>query len=296
MKNLTIYRSPKGWVPELERLREEISVPGKIGYAWKESRNCDPFIEVGQNIMLVCEKQEKLLPTSVIQRELKLRAADLCKRLDVAKLTKRQLTELKDQVTAELYAKAFVTSKSINVWINTEHDLVCIETTSGAVADDVWARLFKHLGYTGTLLRFAYSVEAMLMRGLILNDDSSVDNFSLGRSCVLEDAEENIKKITYKNESLDTGVVRDYVLRGKRPVKLEIVLGADECFFTIDNKSVISKITLPDLTEDRSEFNTDDDYFDNEFTIRSGQCLKIINELIGTLGEQQQLNDQDKAA
>lgn len=295
MKNLTVFRSPKGWVPDLEKLRDEISIPGNVGYAWKELRGGDPFKEVGQNIMLVCEKQEKLLPASVVNRELKLRSEDLAKRLGVARITKRQLAELKDQVTAELYAKAFITCKSINVWINTEHDFLCIETTSGAAADDVWTRLFKHLGYTGTLLIFADSVESF-MRRLILADDSSIDNFSLGRSCVLQDPDADSKKITYKNESLDTGVVSNYVLQGKRPVKLEIVLGADECFFTIDNKSLISKITLPDLVEDRSEFDTDDDYFDNEFTIRSGQCLKIINELIGTLGEQQQLIEQGKAA
>ena len=295
MKNLTIFRSPKGWVPDLEKLREEISIPGHVGYSWKELRNGDPFIEVGKNIMLACEKQEKLLPASVINRELKLRADDLCKRLEVKKLTKSQLRELKEQLISELYAKAFVTCKSINVWINTEHDLLCIETTSSTVADDVWARLFKHLGYTGALLRFGSSVE-MFMRRLILDDDSSIDNFSLGRSCVLEDAEAKSKRITYKNEHLDTVVVTSYVLQGKRPVKLEIVLGKDECFFTIDNKSMISKITLPDLVEDRSEFDTDDDYFDNEFTIRSGQCLKIINELIGTLGEQRPLSDEKAAA
>ncbi|AEJ01224.1 exonuclease RdgC [Nitrosomonas sp. Is79A3] len=295
MKNLAVCRSPKGWVPDLEKLREEISIPGNVGYAWKELRNGDPFIEVGQNIMLVCEKQEKLLPASVINRELKLRAADLCKRLDVARLTKKQLSELKDQVTAELYAKAFVTSKSINVWINTEHDLLCVESTSSALVDDVLTRIYKHLGYEGAILRFSNSVE-MFMRRLILDDDSSIDNLSLGRSCVLEDAEAKSKRITYKNEHLDTVAVTSYVLHGKRPVKLEIVLGTDECFFTIDNKSMISKITLPDLVEDRSEFDTDDDYFDNEFTIRSGQCLKIINELISTLGEQQLLNEQDKAA
>lgn len=295
MKNLTVFRSRKGWVPDLEKLREVISIPGNVGYAWKELRNGDPFIEVSQNIMLVCEKQEKLLPASVINRELKLRAADLCKRLDVKRLTKRQLSELKEQLISELYAKAFVTSKSINVWINTEHDLLCVESTSSALVDDVLMRIYKHLGYEGTILRFANSVE-MFMRRLILDEDSGIDNFSLGRSCVLEDAETKSKRITYKNEHLDTAVVSNYVLQGKRPVKLEIVLGTDECFFTIDNKSVISKITLPDLVEDRSEFDTDDDYFDNEFTIRSGQCLKIINELIGTLGEQLQLSEHDKAA
>jgi len=295
MKNLTIYRSQKGWVPDLERLRDEISFPGRIGYAWKELRNGDPFIGVGKNIMLVCEKQEKLLPTSVINRELKIRADDLCKRLEVKRLTKKQLGELKDQVIVELYAKAFVTSKLINVWINTEHDLLCVESTSTKLVDDVMTRIYKHLGYEGAILRFGSSVE-MFMRRLILDEDSSIDNFSLGRSCVLEDIEAKSKRITYKNEYLDNAVVSNYVLQGKRPVKLEIVLGSDECFFTIDAKSMISKITLPDLVEDRSEFDTDDDYFDNEFTIRSGQCLKIINDLIGTLGEQLPLDEQEEAA
>lgn len=58
----------------------------------RDFRNGDPVgFEVGQNIMLVCEKQEKLLPASVINRESKLRADDLCKRLDVKKLLKETI-------------------------------------------------------------------------------------------------------------------------------------------------------------------------------------------------------------
>ena len=97
--------------------------------------------------------------------------------------------------------------------------------------------------------------------------------------------ESGSKRITYKNESLDTGVVSNYVLQGKKPVKLEIVLGLDDCFFMIDSRFVISKVTLPDLMDDRSAFDTDDDYFDNEFTIRAGQCRGIIFSLLEELGE-----------
>lgn len=194
--------------------------------------------------------------------------------------------DLKEQIIESLYAKAFTVSKFFNVWINTEHDLMCIETTSTKVSDDVINKLIKDLDWLGYRLVTEKPIESF-MRELILADDSSVDNFALGRSCVLQDSDAAFKKITYKNESLDTGAVSNYVLQGKRPVKLEIALqsGDEGCFFTIDNKLVISKITLPDLVEDRSEFDTDDNYFDNEFMIRSGQCLRIINELIGTLGE-----------
>lgn len=283
MKNLTVYRSPAGWIPELNKLDDNLSSPEKLGYSWKVIRNLAPFITVGDNTLLVCEKQEKLLPVSVINRELVSRC-DNIEQLQGYKVGKKQKRDLKEQIIAGLLTKAFTTSKLVNVWINTKENILCIETTSDSVARDVYMRLAKDIDYRGHRMVTEKSVDRF-MSNMILADDSCIDNFSLGRSCVIQGAESNTKKITYKNESLDTGVVSNYVMQGKRPVKLEIVLGTDECFFTIDSKFVISKIILKDIVEDRSEFATDDDYFDNEFTIRSGQCLKVINELIGTLGE-----------
>lgn len=283
MKNLTVYRSPTGWIPKLNKLDANLSSPEKIGYSWKVIRNGAPFITVGDNIFLVCEKQEKLLPVSVINRELMSRC-DNIEQLQGYKVGKKQKRDLKDQIITGLLTKAFTTSKLVNVWINTKENILCIETTSDSVAHDVYMRLAKDIDYRGHRMVTEKSVDRF-MSNMILADDSCIDNFSLGRSCVIHGAESNTKKITYKNESLDTGVVSNYVIQGKRPVKLEIALGTDECFFTIDSKFVISKIILKDIVENRSEFDTDDDYFDNELTIRSGQCLKIINELIGTLGE-----------
>lgn len=283
MKNLTVYRSPAGWIPELNKLDDNLSSTEKLGYSWKVIRNGAPFIMVGDNIFLVCEKQEKLLPVSVINRELVSRC-DNIEQLQGYKVGKKQKRDLKEQIISGLLNKAFTTSKLVNVWINTKENILCIETTSDSVARDVYLRLANDIGYRGHRMVTEKSVDRF-MSNMILADDSCIDNFSLGRSCVIQGAESNTKKITYKNESLDTGVVSNYVMQGKRPVKLEIVLGPDECFFTIDSKFVISKITLKDIVENRSEFDTDDDYFDNELTIRSGQCLKIINALIGTLGE-----------
>ena len=283
MKNLTVYRSPAGWIPDLNMLDNNLSSTEKLGYSWKVIRNGVPFITVGDNILLVCEKQEKLLPSSVINRELVSRCENL-EQLQGYKVGKKQKRDLKEQIIAELFTKAFTTSRLVNVWINTKENILCIETTSDSVAHDVYMRLAKDIGYRGHRMVTEKSVD-IFMNNMILANDYCIGNFRLGRSCVIQGAESNTKKITYKNESLDTGVVSNYVMQGKRPVKLEIVLGTDECFFTIDSKFVISKITLKDIVENRSEFDTDDDYFDNELTIRSGQCLKIINELIGTLGE-----------
>lgn len=293
MKNLTIYKSEKGWKPNFELLRNNLSIPGKIGFGWQLMRDDNPVITVGSNHLIVCEKQEKLLPASVINQELKIRIAQI-ETEQGYKVGKKMKRDLKEQITEELYSKAFNVSKFFNVWINTDHDLMCIETTSESVADNVMSQLIKDLDWRGN--RFVTNRPAdFLMRQLILSDDQSVGNFSIGESCVLQDREENSKEITYKNEALDTGIVADYVMEGKRPVKLEIVLNDDEkgCVFTIDSNYVISKITLPDLVENRSEFDTDDEYFDSEFSIRAGQCIGVINALIETLDSEESESQED---
>lgn len=294
MKNLTIFRSEKGWKPNFELLKNNLSVPGKMGFGWQLLRDDNPVITVGSNHLIVCEKQEKLLPASVINRTFKARIAQI-ETEQGYKVGKKMKRDLKEQITEELYVKAFTVSKFYNVWINTDHDLMCIETTSESVADNVMSQLIKDLDWRGN--RFVTNRPAdFLMRQLILSDDSSVGNFSLGASCVLQDRDENGKKITYKNESLDTGVVSNYVLEGKRPVKLEIVLHSNNgCLFTIDNNYVISKITLLDLVENRSEFDTDDDYFDNQFAISAGQCIGIINALIETLDSEESESQEEVA-
>ncbi|MDC8446068.1 MAG: recombination-associated protein RdgC [Nitrosomonas sp.] len=296
MKNLTIFRTEKGWKPDFDLLKNNLSMPDKLGFGWKVLRNDEPVITVGGNNLITLEKQEKLLPKQVIENELKLRIYQQIEEEQGYKVGKKMKRDLKEQITESLYAKAFTVSKFFNVWINTEHDLMCVETTSESAAEDVLKFLIRDFGWSGKRFNTFNHIESF-MRGLIVGDDSIPEIFSLGRSCVLQDRDESGKKITYKNESLDTGIVSNYVMEGKRPVKLEISLhsGDEGCFFTIDNKFIISKITLANLIEDHSEFDTDDDYFDNEFAIRSGQCLQIINSLIETLGEES-VDQQSEAA
>lgn len=287
MKNLTIFRSEKDWKPNFDLLNSNLSVPGKLGYAWKVLRDNNPFITVGQNHLITCEKQEKLIPNQVVEKELKARI-DQIEETQGYKVGKKQKRDLKEQIIEALYVKAFTVSKLVNVWINTEHDLLCIETTSTNVADEVISYLIRDLEWRGHLL-VTDTPSKELMRNLIMaNEHGLVEggaSFDLGRSCVLESHDN--QKITYKNVSLASPMVSDCVANGKYPVKMDLVFMDDEqeCAFTIDERLVISKITLPDITTEDAEHETENDRFDAEFTISAGQCIALINELIAVLGE-----------
>ena len=86
---------------------------------------------------------------------------------------------------------------------------------------------------------------------------------------------------------LTDSLVTDGIATGKLPTKMDVVFvgGEQKCVFTIDDRLVISKITLQDITAEDGEHETENDRFDAEFTIRAGQFIALINELIAVLGE-----------
>jgi len=285
MKNLTIFRSPKGWTPDLSKLNSNLSTPGKLGYSWKILREGLPYIRVAGNILLTLEFQSKLIPAQVVNAELK-KQLEKIEADQGYKVGKKQKHDIKEAIIIKLHEQAFVTSKCTNVWINTEHDLLCIETTSQNVADEVISRLIHDLEYSGRPI-ITTKKPVSFMRQIIA--DTVIGNFELGESCVL--VADGHKTINFKNEALNTKEVKNYMAEGRFPKKLELSLNSGKAIFTIDENLKISKIVLPDITNEIGEFETNEDFFDSTFTIRAGQCIEVINALLSALGEQLPIND-----
>ncbi len=290
MKNLTIFRSHPGWVPNLAVLFENLSVPGKLGYSWKVLRDGLPYIRVGDNIFLTIEHQKKLIPASAVNAELKIRSEK--KEAEQGfKPGKKQTSEIKEDILIEFAAKAFVTSKLTNIWINLKEDLLCIETASNSITEDIIPLLIRELRFTGRRLE-TENLPSTLMRALII--DGVEREFECGNSCVLQDIHGE-KFIAYKNENLDTEEVANYVKCGKIPEKLEIVFNGDSASFTLNKNMVISKIQISDMEIAPDSYQTKEEYFDAEFTIHAGICIEIINALLAVLGEQRLIEEKDAA-
>ena len=280
MKNLTIYRSPQGWVPDIDLLMNHIT-KNALGYSWKALRDGDPFIRVGDSMLLVSELQRKLLPASVINRELKIRLQNI-ESTQGYKPGKKQIRDMKEGVTEELYAKAFVTSKFTNVWIDLKNDMLCIDTTSDTTSSEIWKALYQHIGYEGHLLKTA-DPASKLMRSLIFDECGADEDFLLDRSCVLQDEEG--RSIKYKNIRLvDSDEVRKNVMTGFRPKKLAVNYD-DKLVASINDNLTISSISLSGIDAiDKSEFETEDERIDAEFALITAECSAFINALIKSLG------------
>lgn len=291
MKNLTIFSTHPSWIPDFSLLDKNLSIPGKLGYSWKVLRDGLPYIRIGENIILTCELQKKLIPAQVVADEVKKRVTELEKEQGY-KLGKKQTQDVKEAILIKLHEQAFVTSKLINVWINTKHNTLCIESTGKGLVDDVMTRLSRDIEYHGKPIEVKNSVIGF-MRHIILSDAALLGSLlRIGRNLVLQD-DENKKQISYKNEDIVTDEIKNHLFQGKTPKRIELEIMRKCVSFEIDENLIISKINIDDIKIERSDYDNEDDYFDSLFAMYSAQCMEIITSLLDVLGEVNQFQEAE---
>ncbi|WP_018916048.1 recombination-associated protein RdgC [Vreelandella zhanjiangensis] len=98
----------------------------------------------GQRLLSVL-RQERLLPASVVKEEVDEQVADIEAR-EGRKVTRKEKTALKEQVTEALLPRAFVRSQKIDLWWDTRRHLIGINASSRTRAEDLLDLLRETLG------------------------------------------------------------------------------------------------------------------------------------------------------
>ncbi|SEN71886.1 recombination-associated protein RdgC [Nitrosomonas marina] len=291
IKNLTIYRVPTGWTPDIEKLKEKLSVPNELGDRWKLLKDGLPIINVGGHYLLVMETQEKLIPSSVVKKEVQLRIEKFVRETGDAVMakTKRFKRDIQETVLNELWPKAFVTSKFTNIWIDSENGYLCIDTTS---ENKVLAalKLMHESGITCLHRVIPQYDTGSSMHGMLISEDHDQNGFCVGRDCELVEEGNNKRSIKYKNENLDSEEIRNHLTQGKRVRRLELTYD-DRVSFVLHSTFAISGleligIALSDIENACEDFDPGDKEaeFNSTFMITAGEYSRLITALIESLG------------
>ena len=103
------------------------------------------YFTVGKQVLLLTQKEEKILPAHVIKRELDARVEKL-EQAENRKLKKVEKQTLKDDVVATLLPRAFSKYQQTALWIDAENNLIYVDATSAKRAEEALALLRKSLG------------------------------------------------------------------------------------------------------------------------------------------------------
>lgn len=90
-------------------------------------------------------RQERLLPASVVKEEVDEQVAEI-EAAEGRKVSRKEKTALKEQVTETLLPQAFVRSQKVDVWWDTRHQLIGVNVSSRTKAEDILDLLRETLG------------------------------------------------------------------------------------------------------------------------------------------------------
>lgn len=292
-KNLTVYRVGPEWQATLAQIEEgltaarfaECGATQAQSLGWVAPRGTEhaPLVEaIGGQWLMSLMVERKALPSAVVKR----RTDELAQQVEQAsgrKPGKKQTKELKEQATLELLPMAFTKRATLKVWIDARRRLLMVDASSPARAGEVVTQLIKSLdGLTLTPLQTTESASVAMSEWLLSGEPPSA--FSVDRECELKSEDEMKSVVRYARHPLDIDEVRQHITGGKRPTRLALTWQG-RVSFVLTETGQIKKIDFLDVVfEGRVRTDKQDDTFDADAAIATGELVQLIPDLIDALG------------
>jgi len=295
-KNLQVYRLPSPWNITAEALEAQLAAhayqPGsgleaqRLG--WIAPREGGGLVhEVGRQLLIALRAEKKLLPASVVNQVAKARAAELEEQQGF-KPGRKQMKDLKEQVTDELLPKAFSIHRDTLIWIDPESGWLGVDAAATAKADEVLGLLHKSVSPLPLRPLHVIQSPAAAMTAWLASDEAP-SNFSIDQDAELQAAGDSKATIRYVRHPLDPADMQRNIASGKQCTRMALTW-ADRVSFVLTETLALRRITPLDvLSENQGITNqTDDELYDANVALMTGELSKLLADLVYGLGGEQQ--------
>ena len=291
-KNVMIYRLTKSldWTSQKLQtaLEQEIFHPcgqsDMSKFGWTNPLRGSELLHfsVGKQILLLARKEEKILPSHVVKRELDERV-NLLEEKENRKLKKTEKQALKDDVTAMLLPRAFSKTQQTAIWIDSETNLIYVDAASSKRAEDTLALLRKSLGSL-PVVPLAFANEPTTVMTDWIAQDNLPEYLTALEEAELKAPDDAV--IRCKNHPLDSEEILSHLQKGKLVTKL--ALNWDEHLsFVLNDDGSLKRLKFADQIREKNDDILKEDYaqrFDADFVLMTGELAKLTENLIDDLG------------
>ncbi|KGQ36969.1 recombination-associated protein RdgC [Gallibacterium genomosp. 1] len=288
-KNAMIYRLTKAM--DFSNLSSQLeaceftpcgsSEASKFGWIAPLSTSEQLCFEANGQILLVAQREEKILPNQVVTKELERRVNELEKK-EERKLRKLERLSIKDDVVATLLPQAFTRSTQTALWIDTQNRLIYVDAGSAKRAEDALALLRKSLGSLPVIpLAFA-NEPSLVMTGWISNAPDWLS--------VLEEAElvgfteGGVAK--FKQQDLGSDEIIELLKVGKVVTKIALDW-EDNLSFVLCEDGTLKRLKFADEIKEKNDDIAKEDIaqrFDADFLLMTTTLSELTKRLLNEFG------------
>jgi recombination associated protein RdgC len=298
-KNLMLYRLGQGWPASAAQ--------------WSEALACEPFAECGatqpksggwiaprgeQHGALVesidgqwmarYAIETKAVPAQALRRWVDEKAQHI-EQTHGRKPGKKELRDLREDALLALLPQAFARRSEVAVWLEPKRRWLALDAGSQGKADEVIASLARVAGpgFAVNLLQTQQTPQALMTSWLLAEKASDLPNaFHVERDCELKASGEEPAIVRFTRHELVTPEVRRHVREGKLPVKLSLAWQG-RVGFTLNEALQLKKIRFDEGVFGEGQ-TPEEDRFDADTAIATGELAGLIGDLIEALGGEAQ--------
>ena len=287
-----MYRFPAPWKISASSLEEQLgrnAFRSASGFemqtqGWASPRDDGGLVHTvhGQMLISLCT-EKKLLPASVIKEVTKAKAIEAEERQGY-KPGRKQMRDLKEQVTDELLPRAFSVRRHTGVWIDAANGWLVIDTSSPGKADDVVTLLNKSVDDFVVERVNTTMSPGVAMTAWLANDDVPA-GFSIDQDTELQSPVEEKATVRFVRHALDAKEVQRHIAAGKQCTRLALTW-ANRVSFVLTDTMVVKRVAPVDVIRESEEgqAQNDDERFDADFTLMTGELRRMMADLVVALG------------
>jgi len=291
-KNLRLFRLLSSWNETAESLNSALetqrfhagSSQEKQSFGWVPTGPDGTLVHAMEGqYLFTLRTEKKLLPSSVINQVANSRAADI-EAEQGWRPGRRQMREIKENVTDELLPKAFSIFHDTRVWIDSQQRWLVIDAAAVNRADDVIALLAKTLDPFPIEPVYLETSPGSSMTDWLLKDEPPA-GFTIDQEAELRASDDTRATVRFVRHTITPDDVQAHIQAGKRCTRLALTW-ADRLSFVLTDAFEIKRLAPLDiLTEEASSQGTSDaEQFDADFALMTRELSAMFSELIDALG------------
>lgn len=292
LKNLVLYRLPADWAVDANQLERNLAAQSlqPCGGFQMESRGWTCPHEDGvflyqqqRQWLLALGVEQKLLPAAVIRQEAQDRAQVIAQQQGHP-LGRKQMRDLRDQVTNELLPRALARRRITHAWVDAAHRWLAVNAVGDAKVEQFMESLRRaDDGMQALRLETQRSAAAAMAEWLVQGD--APGEFTIDQDLELRAADAGKATVRYARHNLEGREIRDHIAAGKTVVRLGLTWN-DRISFVLTEHLQIKRIVLLNVIKQESEAGIDDEQeqFELDFALMTGELALMLADLIKALG------------
>jgi len=292
-KNLCIYRlpaagriDPAALAAQLaQRTLQSCGASDAQSIGWVPPRDGGDLVHaVNHQLLVALGAEQKLLPASVVNQFARERAAEIAE-AEGRKVGRKEMREIREQMTLELLPRAFVRRRTTFAWIDPVHGWLVVDAAAIGKAEELLELLRKAVdGFAARLLKTGQS-PAAAMTGWVASGEAP-GGFTLDQDLELRSAED--AKVRYVKHALEGEEIRRHIADGKTATRLAMTW-SDRVSFVLTEDLQLKRLAFLDLLKEQNENQSDDadERFDLDFALMAGELARLFDDLLAALGGEQ---------